>query len=147
MSAATRPGLDQYFVDMAALVSTRGTCPRRQVGCVLVDLRGRVLSTGYNGAPRGLPHCVDFPCAGRDAPSGTGFELCEAIHAEQNAVMFCGAIDDIACAYVTAAPCATCAKMLLNTGCGRIVFRDDYPSGGAAEAIWRKAGRIWVKHA
>lgn len=142
-----RPSLSEYFLSMAQVVATRGTCPRRRVGCVLVDDLGRVLATGYNGAPHGMPHCsAENPCPGYHAPRGTGFDLCEAIHAEQNALLFCHDVMRIAACYSTAAPCATCAKMLLNTSCQRVVFVDDYPSAGVAESMWRRAGREWVKY-
>lgn len=131
---------------MALLVGTRGTCPRRQVGCVLVDQYGRTLATGYNGAARGQPHCSDEnPCPGRWAERGTGFDLCHALHAEQNALMFCRDVMEIETAYVTDAPCATCCKMLLNTSCWRIVFVRDYPTGNVAETLWCRAGREWLK--
>jgi dCMP deaminase len=142
-----RPTLDEYFIAMARLVASRGTCPRRQVGCILADGLGRVLSTGYNGAPSGQPHCEDEPCPGRGAPSGSSLDLCAAIHAEQNAIMFCADVRAIETCYCTAFPCASCAKLLLNTSCKRIVFVEDYPSGGAAQQLWRRAGRTWQQAA
>jgi dCMP deaminase len=128
---------------MAQLVSTRATCARRQVGCVLVDDRGRVLATGYNGPPSGFQHCTDEPCAGAKMASGIGLDVCEAVHAEMNAVAQCTDASRVAACYVTCAPCVSCAKLLVNTACRRVVFAEEYP-GGVAERIWRAAGREWV---
>lgn len=134
-----RPTRDDYFMAFATLVSSRGTCPRRRVGCVLVDAAGRVLATGYNGAPIGAPHCIDVPCPGAHMESGAGLDLCEAIHAEQNALMFCADVSRVSACYLTTSPCPSCVKLLLNTGCNRIVYRDGYPGPGLD--WWHRAGR------
>ncbi len=136
-----RPSRDDYFLAMARLVATRGTCPRRQVGCVLVDSAGIVLATGYNGPPRGHPHCTDSPCPGADQPTGTALDACEAIHAESGSMMFCADVSRIDTCYTTTEPCPSCAKMLLNTGCQRVVFSDPYP--GAGGVLFRRSGRSW----
>lgn len=121
---------------MAHLVATRGTCARRRVGCVLVDEHNHVLATGYNGVPKGMAHCRDGqPCAGATAESGDSLDLCEATHAEQNALLQCKDAMAIHTAYTTTAPCVTCVKLLLNTGCKRIVFTQDYPHARARE-MW-----------
>lgn len=132
---------DEYFSELARLVSRRGTCARRLVGCVLVSSRGHVLATGYNGVPRGHQHCIDVRCAGADLPSGTGLDRCEAIHAEQNALLQCKDVNEIDTAYVTAMPCMTCTKLLLNTSCRRIVYVEPYPHEEARQ-LWIKNGRI-----
>ena len=132
---------DEYFSELARLVSRRGTCARRLVGCVLVSSRGHVLATGYNGVPRGHVHCIDTPCAGANFPSGTGLDKCEAIHAEQNALLQCKDVNEIDTAYVTAMPCMTCTKLLLNTSCKRIIYVEPYPHE-AARQLWIKNGRI-----
>lgn len=137
-----RPNRDQYFLQMAHLVATRSTCPRRAAGCILVDSRGVVLATGHNGVPAGQLHCIDQPCAGAGAPSGQSLELCEAIHAEQNALMFCSDITRISTCYVTCGCCVFCTRMLLNTACQRIVFPEEYPHPRAKE-LWINAGRQW----
>lgn len=135
-----RPTLDATMITMARAIAERSTCRRRKVGCVMVDQYGRVVGVGHNGVARGRPHCIEAACPGSGLPSGRGLDLCEAIHAEQNALMFCGDVMLIATAYVTAAPCAHCLKMLLNTSAGRIVYDEDYP--GDALALWRRAGRV-----
>ena len=132
---------DAYFSELAALVSRRGTCARRLVGCVLVCSRGHVLATGYNGVPSGHIHCIDSRCPGADFPSGTGLDKCEAVHAEQNALLQCKDVNFIDTAYVTAMPCMTCMKLLLNTSCRRIVYIEPYPHEEAKQ-LWIKNGRI-----
>lgn len=132
-----------YFCSLAKLASLRGTCSRRQVGCVLVDSSYRVLSTGYNGVPRGVQHCTDVPCAGAHCPSGTGLDLCEATHAEINALLQCQDIDKIQTCFVTHSPCVQCVKALMNTGCWRIVFLEEYPHPQAKEWWLRDTTRVW----
>lgn len=144
-----RPDKDTWCLRLARLTAERSTCARRAVGCVLVNTFGHVIATGYNGPPRGFNHCTkDEPCGGATLPSGTGLELCEAVHAEQNAMLQCHDVDSIATCYVTTAPCVTCTKLLLNTGCRRIVFSDDYPHLIAAYNLWVvRGGREWVHQA
>ena len=129
----------------------RSTCLRRHVGCVLLDKYGYVISTGYNGVAAGLPHCNEelqafgtFPhaCGGAHSASGTDLDSCEAIHAEQNALLQCRDPHLIDTCYTTTSPCITCVKLLMNTSCGRIVFSEEYPQP-QAKALWLKAGRLW----
>jgi len=129
------------------VTSLRGTCLRRKVGCVLMDEYGIVLSTGYNGVARGLPHCGDPNCScdGHDHVSGFGLESCEAIHAEQNALIQCTRPMDIYSCYVTVSPCVSCVKMLLNTPCVRIVFGEEYAHGELSGSLWRRALRGWFR--
>lgn len=141
-----RMSKDEYFSNMAQLVSRRATCARRSVGCVLVSGRGHVLATGYNGPASGSDHCIDTPCPGASYPSGTGLERCEAIHAEQNALLQCRDVFEIETAYVTTLPCMTCTKLLLNTSCKRIVYVQDYPHQEAKE-LWTRNGRELIQAA
>lgn len=143
---------DRYFMDMAELVSTRSTCLRRAVGCVLVNARNHVLSTGYNGVARHMPHCNEydlfhptgFPhaCEGAHSKSGTDLNLCKAIHAEQNALLQCRDVFEIDTCYVTVSPCVHCMKLLLNTSCTRIVAPTIYDE--EATNLWLAAGRTLV---
>lgn len=125
-----RPDNDTYFMRMAELVSTRSTCTRRAVGAVIVKEK-RVLTTGYNGAPRGSKHCADLGCV-RDelnVPSGTRHELCRGVHAEQNAVVqaaYFGVSIKDSTLYCTTFPCSMCAKILINAGISELVYREDY---------------------
>lgn len=142
-----RPSSDEYFLALTLLVSQRATCARRKVGCVLVDKHNHIIATGYNGVSAGARHCTSHPCPGADAPSGTGLDLCEASHAEQNALLQCHEVQAIDTAYVTASPCITCTKLLLNTSCQRVVFIERY-THPQAEDLWantRKHG-MWQQH-
>jgi dCMP deaminase len=127
ITTGSRPSRDAYFIAMVALVATRATCIRRKVGCILVNEQGHVLATGYNGVCAGAVHCIDKPCAGANQPSGQGLHLCEAIHAEQNALIQCRNINEIHTAYVTSSPCISCMRLLANTSVTRIVFSERYP--------------------
>ena len=127
----TRPSWDEYFMEIARQVATRSTCIRRQVGAVLVREK-RILATGYNGAPAGLPHCFDVGCLREQlhVPSGQNHELCRAIHAEQNAVVQAarsGTSIEGSAIYTTTAPCVLCAKILINAGIVEIVYENSYP--------------------
>lgn len=140
-----RPSIDEYYIEMAQLVAKRGTCARRQVGCVLVDQRKRVLSTGFNGVPAGHPHCTDTPCGGEGGKSGEGLNLCRAAHAEQAALLHCPDVMKIHTAYVTTSPCVDCTRLLLLSSCQRIVFLEEYPHG-LSKHWWTEAGRLWSKY-
>lgn len=139
-----RPAKDAYFLQMADLVSSRGTCSRRKVGAVLVNNLGHVMATGYNGVASGMQHCEGVnKCSGADSKSGTDLNKCEATHAEQNALLQCRDVQRIYKCYVTASPCIHCVKLLLNTTCFEIVFIEKYPCS-EAEELWKKAGRQWT---
>lgn len=125
-----RPDNDTYFMRMAKLVATRSTCLRRQVGAVVVKEK-RVLTTGYNGAPRGLRHCAEVGCVRQqnNVESGTRHELCRGVHAEQNAVIqaaYFGVSIKGASIYTTNYPCSLCTKILINAGIAEIVYMEDY---------------------
>lgn len=122
---------DECFMTVAFTLARRSTCQRRHVGAVLVDHNNHIIGTGYNGGPKGAPHCVEGPCAGATFNSGDGLERCEAIHAEQNALMQCSDVQNIHTVYTTTFPCAHCFKMIANTGCKRLVYYEDYPSSRA----------------
>lgn len=125
-----RPDNDTYFMRMAELVASRSTCLRRNVGAVIVKEK-RILTTGYNGAPKGLKHCEEVGCVRleNNIESGTRHELCRGVHAEQNAVIqaayFGSSIKD-STIYTTNFPCVLCAKILINAGVREVVYKDDY---------------------
>jgi len=126
----SRPDNDTYFMRMADLAATRSTCLRRQVGAVVVREK-RVLTTGYNGAPKGLKHCAEVGCvrSQNNIESGTRHELCRGVHAEQNAVIqaaYFGASIKDASMYTTNFPCVMCAKILVNAGIIEVIYKDDY---------------------
>ena len=139
----TRPSWDEYFLGITMQVSRRSTCLRRQVGAILVRDR-RILTTGYNGAPRGVRHCEEVGClrAQQNVPSGERHELCRALHAEMNAMLQAasfGVSTQGATLYSTNCPCSLCAKMAINAGVTRIVTMGDYPDPLAKE-ILKEAG-------
>ncbi len=138
-----RPSWDEYFLRLAHLVASRSTCRRRGVGAVLI-VDKHIISTGYNGAPRGLPHCLDIGCLREEqgVPSGERQELCRATHAEANAIIQ-AAVHGVSTAgatlYCTTAPCTVCAKMLINAGVVRVVYSEGYPDALGLEML-RQAG-------
>ena len=138
-----RPSIDEYFIRLCADVATRSTCKRHHFGAVIVKDK-QILATGYNGAPKGLPHCTDVGCI-RDKlsiPSGTQHEICAAVHAEQNAVIQCayhGISTKDATLYVNASPCRICAKMIINSGIKNIIYRGNYPDSETFR-LFKKAG-------
>jgi len=138
-----RQPADFYFLRMALLVSERGTCVRRKVGCILVNKKNHVLATGYNGNPSGFMHCLDNPCKGANSKSGKDLDKCEAIHAEQNALLQCKDVYDIDTIYCTVSPCIHCVKLLLNTSAKRIVFGEKYIQKDA-ERLWTLGGKDWA---
>ena len=131
---------DFYFLKMALLVSERGTCARRKVGSIFVNKRNHVIATGYNGNPSGFPHCTDKPCAGAKSKSGTDLDKCEAIHAEQNALLQCKNVYDIDRVYTTLEPCVHCVKLLLNTSTQQIIYGEKYVHD-LARNLWESSGR------
>jgi len=135
--------IDEYFSRMARLASARGACVRRKTGCILVNNLNHVIATGYNGRARGVDNCFENPCSGSKMESGLGLEQCEAIHAEANALLQCRNVEEINTAYCTTAPCIHCVKLLMNTGCTRIVFIDDYPHSIASKHLWESSG--WIR--
>ena len=125
-----RPDNDEYFMEMAFLVSKRSTCLRRRVGAVIVRDK-HVISTGYNGPPRGTKHCEELGCIRQqmNIPSGTRHELCRGVHAEQNAITqaaYFGTSVANATIYTTTFPCSMCAKILINAGITEVVYADGY---------------------
>lgn len=130
-----RESKEVYFLKMAKHVATRATCPRREVGCVIVDKNGHIKATGYNGVPRGHVHCIDHPCGGQNMASSTGLNFCMATHAEQNALLQCHNVMEIDTIYVTTSPCVTCAKLIANTSCKTVVYAEEYNDAPAFEIL------------
>ena len=134
-----RPSWDEYFVEIARQVATRSTCLRRSVGALIVRDK-RILSTGYNGAPRGLEHCDVVGCLREKLgiPSGQRQEICRGLHAEQNAIIQAalhGVSIEGGTIYVTHQPCITCAKMIINSGIVRVVCANTYPDELARQML------------
>lgn len=143
-----RPNWDQYFLEIAHVVAKRSTCMRRQIGAVIVQDR-RILTTGYNGAPSGLGHCLETGCL-RDQlniPSGTRTEMCRALHSEMNAIIQAaqhGVSTKGSTLYCTHQPCSVCARMCINAGIIRIVYTGDYPDDFAMSLL-QEAGIEMVR--
>lgn len=119
------------YMEMAKLVSTWSSCLSRKVGCIITVDR-RVVATGYNGAPAGVPSCKETGvCLRKPSPSGENLDQCLAVHAEQNAITqaakYPGSIKggDI---YVTTYPCVTCMKLIINAGLKRVFYMEEYNS-------------------
>ena len=142
-SRLSRPSWEEYFIEIAHLVASRSTCLRRKVGAILVKDK-RILSTGYNGAPRNLAHCEEVGCLRNKLkiPSGQRQEICRGLHAEQNAIIqaaLYGINVKGAILYCTIQPCITCSKMLINAGIKKIIFQGEYPDPLAREML-KEAG-------
>jgi dCMP deaminase len=139
--AEERPSWDEYFMRIAHVVASRSTCLRRKVGAVLVKDK-RILATGYNGAPKGLPHCKTCLREELGVPSGQRHELCRGVHAEQNAIIQAavfGVSTKGAILYTTTFPCIICAKILINAEVEEIVYDSDYEDPESAK-ILKEAG-------
>jgi dCMP deaminase len=140
-----RPTWDEYFMEIARAASKRGTCDRARVGCVIAKNK-QILVTGYNGAPRGMPHCdeVGHQMKKITHEDGHTSEHClRTAHAEQNAILQAAKIGvplEGATVYCSMTPCATCAKMILNTGIKEIICEKRYHAGEESEEMFRLAG-------
>ena len=139
----TRLDKDAYFLQIADTVAQRSTCPRRQVGCILVDSKNHIVSTGYNGVPSGFPHCIENPCPGAHYPPGEGLDLCEAIHAEVNAFLQLRSDDELT-AYMTILPCFTCGKMFANSKVKKIVALAEYVHAPTKEILQMAGIRVEI---
>ncbi len=141
--SARRPDWDTYFMDIAHVVSTRGNCSRRRVAAVVIKDR-RIISTGYNGTPRGVKNCMDGGCArcAGDLPSGSGLGDCICSHAEENAITqaaYHGISTKGATIYVTLSPCLTCAKMIINAGITEVIYDEEYAFNAQTRALFEEA--------
>jgi len=133
-------------MDITHLVAKRSTCLRRQVGAVLVRDK-KILTTGYNGAPSGLEHCLEIGCLREKLgiPSGERHELCRGLHAEQNAIIqaaYHGVAIRGATLYCTNHPCIICSKMIINAGIQKIVFERGYADALARQMLKESKVRV-----
>ena len=137
---------DARFMEMAEVIAKWASCYQqdRKIGCVIVKDK-RIMTTGYNGAPSGIKTCVERGECMRKRlgiESGTRQELCYAVHAEQNAIVQAAKLGvniDGATLYTTHQPCVLCAKIIVNAGIRRVVYRHGYPDEFSRE-ILREAG-------
>ena len=142
--ASQRPDWDTYFMDIAQVVSRRGNCMRRQVAALIVKDR-RIISTGYNGTPRGVTNCCEGGCArcASDVPSGANLGECICSHAEENAVTqaaYHGISVKGAMLYCTLSPCLFCSKMLINAGITEVIYENEYQFGDQTRDLLGQAG-------
>lgn len=128
-----------WGIAVADAIAVRSTCPRRAVGCILLDSSNRILATGYNGTPRGFANCITMPCAGaskHEIIKGVKPEdACLAVHAEINALIHCKEPDSIRTVVSTLVPCFRCLKALLNTPMETLIVRDFYPNWEAYKPL------------
>ena len=146
MSHQDRPDWDEYFMEIAKVVAARSNCSRRHVAAVIVKDK-RIISTGYNGTPRGIRNCNEGGCprCKSNAPSGTALEECLCSHGEENAIVqaaYHGISIKGATLYTTFSPCLLCAKMIINGGIAEVVFNEHYSIDGTARRILQEAGVI-----
>ena len=143
-----RPSWDEYFMNIAKVVASRSNCIKRKVAAIIVKDK-RVVSTGYNGTPRGTRNCNEGGCPRCNslATSGTNLEECLCSHGEENAIVqasYHGVSLKDAIIYTTFAPCLQCAKMIINSGIREVIYNMDYPLNGTAFQLFSEAG-IFVR--
>lgn len=141
-----RPDWDEYFMDIAHVVSKRGNCCRRKVAALIVQDR-RIISTGYNGTPKGIENCCDGGCprCASDAPSGESLGDCICAHAEENAIVqaaYHGIAVKGGMLYCTLSPCLMCTKMIINAGIKEVVYDVEYHFTEQSRDLFARAGVI-----
>ena len=139
-----RPSWDAYFMALASLAAQRSNCMKRRVGCVVVRDK-RVVSTGYNGTPRGLRNCGEGGCGRCNAGEGSGHGLttCLCLHAEENALLEAGrerVREGAVVLYCDTCPCLTCSIKIAQVGISEVVYSQGYSMDGETAAVFREAG-------
>jgi dCMP deaminase len=143
MSRQERPSWDEYFMKIAQVASMRSNCIKRKVGAVIIRDK-RIISTGYNGTPRGTKNCNEGGCPRCNslASSGTRLDECLCSHAEENSITqaaYHGTSVKEGTLYTTFAPCLMCTKMIINSGIVEVVFNLDYPLNDTAFNLFKQA--------
>jgi len=144
MTKIQRPSWDEYFMNIAKVVASRGNCIKRKVAAVIIKDK-RIISTGYNGTPRGTTNCNEGGCPRcfNLTPPGRDLSQCLCSHAEENAITqaaYHGTSVRGASIYTTLAPCLTCTKMIINSGIEEIVYNIDYTFDDVAFKLCTEAG-------
>lgn len=139
-----RPNWDDYFMNIAKVASLRSNCVKRKVAAVIVKDK-RIISTGYNGTPRGIKNCCDGGCPRCNSfgPSGKGLGECLCSHAEENSIVqaaYHGASIKGSTIYTTFSPCLICTKMILNSGIQEVVYNASYPLEDVSLKLLKQAG-------
>ncbi|KAI0395449.1 cytidine deaminase-like protein [Xylariaceae sp. FL0594] len=140
-----RPSWDTYFMALASLAARRCNCMKRAVGCVLVDSKRRVISTGYNGTPRNLRNCMDGGCPrcnSGEVSSGVSLATCLCLHAEENALLEAGRerIRDGSVLYCNTCPCLTCSIKIVQVGISEVVYNQGYSMDNETARVFLSAG-------
>ena len=138
-----RPGWDDYFMGIARVVASRSNCVKRKVAAVVTQDK-RIISTGYNGTPRGTTNCNEGGCPRCNdlAPGGTRLDECLCSHAEENSITqaaYHGVSLKGGTIYTTFSPCLQCTKMIINAGLTEVIYQSDYPLGEVSLALLREA--------
>ncbi|MBU0677653.1 MAG: cytidine/deoxycytidylate deaminase family protein [Verrucomicrobia bacterium] len=144
MTGNSRPDWDTYFIDIAHVVAKRSNCSRRHVAALIVKER-RIISTGYNGTPKGIRNCFEGGCprCAGDAESGASLGECICAHAEENAIVqaaYHGISVRGGVLYSTISPCLMCAKMIINAGIAEVIYEDEYHFSERTRALFEEAG-------
>lgn len=131
-------------MDIAHVVARRGNCSRRKVAALIVSDR-RIISTGYNGTPRGITNCCDGGCprCSSDTPSGGNLGECICAHAEENAIVqaaYHGIAVRNSTLYCNLSPCLMCTKMIINAGIREVVYETEYHFTDQARKLFEEAG-------
>ena len=139
-----RPNWDEYFLGIARVVALRSNCVKRKVAAVIVKDK-RIISTGYNGTPRGVKNCNEGGCprCNQMTSPGTKLDECLCSHGEENAITqsaYHGVNIKDATLYTTYSPCLLCTKMIINSGIREVVFNVDYPMGEVSMGLLKEAG-------
>ena len=139
-----RPDWDTYFMDICHVVAKRGNCSRRKVAAVIVR-DCRIISTGYNGTPRGITNCYEGGCprCASDEPSGSGLGECICAHAEENSIVqaaYHGIAVKDGTLYCTLSPCLMCTKMIINAGIKEVVYENEYHFGEQSRSLFAQSG-------
>ena len=142
-----RPSWDVYFMNMAKVAASRSNCIRRHVGAVIVKDK-QVVSTGYNGTPRGITNCDEGGCprCSSDAKTGENLGQCICSHAEENSIVqaaYHGVSVKGSTIYTTYCPCLLCAKMIINAGIKEVVFSEAYKFDDITKGLFKKVGIIF----
>ncbi|MCI7644456.1 MAG: dCMP deaminase family protein [Lentisphaeria bacterium] len=144
MTNHNKPSWDEYFMSIAAVAASRSNCSRRHVAAVIVKER-QIISTGYNGTPKGIKNCDEGGCprCNSDIPSGQGLTECICSHAEENAIVQAakhGIAIEGAVLYTTYSPCLLCSKMIINAGLSEVVYQDRYSIDDVSMRLLHEAG-------
>ncbi|MDD5317706.1 MAG: cytidine/deoxycytidylate deaminase family protein [Candidatus ainarchaeum sp.] len=139
-----RPSWDEYFMNIAREVASRSNCMKRHVAAIIVKDK-RIVSTGYNGTPRGVRNCNEGGCprCNSFADGGRNLEECFCSHGEENAIVqaaYHGISVKDGTLYTTYSPCLMCSKMIINAGIREVVYNAEYPLAESALRLLKEAG-------